>query len=233
MDGNDNNEETDTIEVSIDSSEGATISYISGFPKQQLRYAKQARDEASRIEALFKGSEARQVPAEDDRNHQRHVLSTLVNSISFLEGQKYWFIYRLEERRWDFENREEIQKTGWNGLEDAFTRMIRTCGEDDTLLKESEAYKEVKVLRRFRNDLSHFEPFKVQAGNETEEYDVTAELQEREFPQNPVGVNNSYPFNWLSYELAERSIRMCFTLWRFFGRSLQKEDEFLTGVPAP
>lgn len=212
---------------------GATVNYTSGFPKKQLEYAKRARDKAGKIEVIFGGEDVLMVPEDEKLEHQQNVVSAVVNSLGFLEGQKYWFIYRLEEERWEFDNPTDIQETGWNGLEDAFVRMLEVCDRESGSIKGSKPYNEVKVLRSFRNDLLHFESPMVEAGEEADEYNIDEELDELNFPQNPVGVSNSYPFNWFSYELAERSVRMCFTLWRFFGRKLDKEEEFLRGVPTP
>lgn len=111
--------------------------------------------------------------------------------------------------------------------------MVAACDRENGFLKNSQPYKEVKILRDFRNDLLHFDSPNVTAGEESEEYDIDEKLEEHDFPENPIRANNSYPFKWFSYELAERSVRMCFTLWRFFGRQLDKEDEFLKGVSSP
>lgn len=232
-------EENDVVEASgsvsgtVGMSTTATVVYTSGFPQKQLEYAKRARDKAGKIEVIFGDEDVLMVPEDEKMNHQQNVISAVVNSLGFLEGQKYWFIYRLEEDRWEFDNPTEMQETGWNGLEDAFVRMLKACDRESGFVKGSKPYQEVKALRNFRNDLLHFESPPVEAGKEAEEYDTDRELDELDFPQNPVGTSNSYPFNWFSYELAERSVRMCFTLWRFFGRKLDKEDEFLQGVPSP
>jgi len=211
----------------------ATVSYTSGFPKKQLEYAQSARDKAGKIEVIFGGDDVLMVPDEENREYQHNVVSAVVNSIGFLEGQKYWFIYRSDEGEWNFDNPVDIQETGWKGLEDAFVRMLDACGRENGFLKDSRPYQEVKVLREFRDDLLHFESPKVTAGKESEEYDIDEELKGLNFPENPIRTNNSYPFKWFSYEMAERSVRMYFTLWRFFGRQLDKEEEFLKGVPSP
>jgi len=211
----------------------ATISYTSGFPKRQLEYAKRARDKAGKLEVTFGGDDVLMVPQDEKIEHQHNVVSAVVNSLGFLQGQKYWFIYRLDEGRWEFDNSEEIQETGWNGTEDAFVRMLDACDRESGFVKDSRPYSEVKVLRNFRNDLLHFESPMVEAGKESEEYDTNEQLKEHGFNENPIEPNSTYPFSWFSYDLAERSVRMCFTLWRFFGRKLGKEDEFLQGVPSP
>jgi hypothetical protein len=211
----------------------ATISYTSGFPKKQLEYAKRARDKAGKVEVIFGGDDVLMVPQDEKIEHQHNVVSAVVNSLGFLQGQKYWFIYRLDEGRWEFDNSEEMQTTGWKGTEDAFVRMLDACDRESGFIKGSKPYNEVKALRNFRNNLLHFESPMVEAGEESEEYDTDEKLAELGFPENPIGANSGYPFKWFSYELAERSVRMCFTLWRFFGRKLDKEDEFLQGVPSP
>lgn len=211
----------------------ATISYASGFPKKQLEYAKRARDKAGKLEVTFGGDDVLMVPQDEKIEHQHSVVSAVVNSLGFLQGQKYWFIYRLEEGRWEFDEREEMQKAGWHGTEDAFVKMLDACGRESGFVKDSCPYDEVKVLRHFRNDLLHFESPMVKAGEEAEEYDTEEKLEAHDFPENPIEPNSTYPFKWFSYELAERSVRMSFTLWRFFARKLDKEDEFLKGVPSP
>lgn len=210
-----------------------TISYASGFPKQQLGFAKRARDKVGEIEAVFGGKHVDKISNYETREHQRNVVSALINSLGFLEGQKYWFIYRLEDRDWNFKNKTEIQKTGWKGLEDAFVRMLKESGRNSDILKNAPVYDEIKVLRKFRNDLLHFESPMVPAGKESNEYDVNRELEKLDFPENPVAPHNTYPFKWFSYELAERSVQHCFTYWRFFARGLNMEEEFLKGVPSP
>lgn len=209
---------------------GVSILYTSGFPKQQLGYAKRARDKAGKTEVIFGGDDVVMVPDEEKREYERNVLSALVNSVGFLEGQKYWFIYRLEEEDWGFNPVRDIQETGYNGLEDAFVRMLNVGEFNADPVKSSKAYDEVKVLREFRNKLLHFESPKVKAGEEAEEYDLDEWLRNEGFPENPVGTANTYPFKWLSYELADRSIRMNFTLWRLFARQIGKEDEFISGI---
>lgn len=232
-DGENDSEDVELSATGVGTATGtATISYRSGFPKRQLDYAKRARDRVGEIEVTF-GGDVLMVPEEKKREHERNTISALSNSLAFLEGQKYWFIYRLDEGDWEFDNREQIQKTGWNGLEDAFVRMLEVCGRETGFVKDSDPYEEVKELREFRNDILHFESPMVQAGNESEVYDVDSRLEELGFPENTVGAGSSYPFKWFSYELAERSVRMSYTLWRFFARQLDKEDEFLTGVPSP
>lgn len=210
-----------------------TVSYISAFPKRQMEYAQSARDKAGKIEVVFGGEDVLMVPDEENRDHQQYIISAIVNSLGFLEGQKYWFIHRLEDGEWDFDNQTEMQETGWNGLEDAFVRMLDVCDRENGFLNDSPPYKEVKVLREFRNDLLHFESPKITAGEKSKEYDIDEELESLDFSKNPIGGNNSYPFKWFSYELAERSVRMSFTLWRFFGGQLDKEEEFLKGIPSP
>jgi hypothetical protein len=230
-------EEEKTITASV-SAAGAdagsvTISYASGFPKQQLGFATRARDRAGKIEATFVDDHLDKIPEYDSREHQRNVISALINSLGFLEGQKYWFIYRLEDRDWDFENVEEIQQTGWNGVEDAFIRMLEVSHGNSDILKDLPVYDEIKAPRKFRNDILHFESPKVRAGNESEEYDVDGLFENLDYAQNPIAPNNTYPFKWLSYDLAETSVQRCFTYWRFFARGLDMEDEFLQGVPRP
>jgi hypothetical protein len=208
----------------------ATISYASGFPKKQLEYAKRARDKAGKIEVIFGGDDVLMIPQDEKIEHQHNVVSAVVNSLGFLQGEKYWFIYRLDEGRWEFDDSEEMQKAGWNGIEDAFVKMLDACDKDNGFVKDSRPYEEVKVLRNFRNDLLHFESPMVEAGEEAEEYDTEEKLEKHDFPENPIEPNSTYPFKWFSYELAERSVRMSFTLWRFFARQLGKEDEFLKGI---
>ena len=211
----------------------ATISYASGFPKRQLEYAKRARDKAGKIEVTFGGDDVLMIPQDEKIEHQHSVVSAVVNSLGFLQGQKYWFIYRLDEGRWGFEDSEEIQEAGWHGTEDAFVKMLDACDRESGFVKDSRPYDEVKVIRHFRNDLLHFESPMVKAGEEAEEYNTEEKLEAHNFPENPIELNSTYPFKWFSYELAERSVRMSFTLWRFFGRQLDKEEEFLKGVPSP
>lgn len=223
-------EKSVTVEEVFRSEAGVSILYTSGFPKQQLGYAKRARDIAGKTEVVFGGEDVVMVPDEEKREFERNVVSALVNSIGFLEGQKYWFIYRLEEEDWGFQPTREIQEKGWKGLEDAFVRMLDVSGHNSDPVKNNRAYEEVKTLREFRNDLLHFESPKVKAGEEADEYDLDEELENLDFPANSIGTANTYPFKWFSYELAERSVRMSFTLWRVFARQLGKEEEFTSGI---
>lgn len=211
----------------------ATVSYSSGFPKQQLAFAKRARDKVGKIEAVFGGENSDKISDFDNREHQRNTVSAVVNSIGFLEGQKYWFIYRLEEHDWGFDNIEDIQETGWNGTEDAFVRMLEVSGGNSDILKDTPPYHQVKTFRKFRNNLLHFESPTVRAGDEPSEYEVDQRLSDHGYPENPIAPNNTYPFKWFSHELAESAVRYSYTFWRFFGRGLDMEDEFLKGVPSP
>lgn len=211
----------------------ARLSYASGFPKQQLQYAIHARDKSGEIEAIFVGDHNDKISTQVKREHERNVVSAVVNSIGFLEGQKYWFIYRLEDRDWDFENIVEIQETGWNGLEDAFVRMLEVSRGNSEIIKNTDLYHGVKALREFRNDLLHFESPFVVAGEESEEYDVNAKFEELDISENLITPHSTYPFKWFSYDLAEWSVRMCFSYWRFFARGLDMEDELLKAVPRP
>ena len=229
-DSNEENTVTASASLSGSASGSAIISYTSGFPKKQLEYAKRARDKAGKLEVTFGGDDVLMIRQSEKIEHQHNVLSAVVNSLGFLQGQKYWFIYRLDEGRWDFDNSEEMQKAGWNGTEDAFVKMLDACGRESGFVKDSRPYDEVKLLRHFRNDLLHFESPMVKAGEEAEEYDTEEKLEAHDFPENPIEPNSTYPFKWFSYELAERSVRMSFTLWRFFARKLGKEDEFLKGI---
>lgn len=233
----DSSEENQPNEVQVSSEIGlsvsASLSYISAFPKRQLEYAKNNRDRAGEIEAQFENTSDK-LPDDLKVEYQQNVISAVVNSLAFLEGQKYWFIYRIDEGKWSFDKPKELRETGWKGLEDAFVRMIKHANGESKILEDSKPYDEIKALREFRNNLMHFKSPLVEAGNEHEVEDYAEQaLREQDFSKSPWGTENSYPFHWLSYDMAERSVRMAFTLWRFFGRELDKEDEFLTGVPSP
>lgn len=222
-----------SAEASLSAS--ASISYSSAFSKKQLKFAKDYRDRAGEIEAQFENS-TKKLPRDMKREHQRNVVSAVVNSLAFLEGQKHWFRERLKEEKWnDIEYTDKLdEEVDWrNHLEDAFVDIIKVIEGESTLLDDSKPYNHIEALRRFRNSLLHFKSPMVKAGEEEQKYQAHKELQELDFPQNSLGANNTYPFNWLTYELAERSVRMSFTVWRFFGRELGKEDEFLKGVPSP
>lgn len=209
--------------------DSVSLSYSSGFQDKQLTFAKNNRDRAGEIEAQFENSQDK-ISADLKTEHQQNVVSAVVNSLAFLEGQKYWFIYRVKEEKWEFDESEKLQQTGWKGLEDAFVRMIEHINGESNLLKDSKPYNEVKALREFRRDLLHFESPMVKVGEESEEYEPEKLLTEQGFSKNPWESKNSYPFHWLSYDMAERSVRMTYTLWRQFGKELGKEDEFTKGI---
>lgn len=78
-----------SIDMSLSMSAEATVMYTSGFPKKQLTYAQSARDKAGKIEVIFGGDDVLMVPDEENREHQHNVISAVVNSLGFLEGQKY------------------------------------------------------------------------------------------------------------------------------------------------
>lgn len=238
MDKGDSDEDQ-TIELTVtdqlELSGSVSISYTSGFPKKQLEFAKNNRDRAGEIEAQFEDSTDK-LPADLKIEHQQNVASAVINSLAFLERQKHWFRERAEEGKW-----EDIEYTGdleeevdWrNHVEDAFLDAVKVIKGESTIIKESKPYNEIYALRKFRNSLIHFKSPMVEAGEESQEYQAHKELQKIDLSQNSLGTNNTYPFNWLTYELAERSVRMTYTLWRFFGRELDKEEEFLKGVPPP
>lgn len=232
-------EEDNTIEFTVSDnlefSGSVSISYTSGFPKKQLEFAKNNRDRAGEIEATFENNQDK-LSTELKIEHQQNVISAVINSLAFLEGQKHWFKERVRENKWeDIELTEELENdVNWeNYLEDAFLDAVKAIKGESTLIDDSKPYNEVYALRKFRNSLLHFKSPKVDAGKESQEYQAHKELQKLDFPENKLGTNNTYPFNWLTYELAERSVRMAFTIWRFFGRELGKEEEFLKGVPSP
>jgi hypothetical protein len=209
----------------------ASVSYVSGFPKKQLEFAKIARDRSGEIEAKFDGSEDK-IPEMKKRVYQESVISTVVNSLAFLEGQKDWFKKRIEEGKWNIDESKLHEEYG-DGLEDSLAKTAENIKTGESQINGSRPYQEIKVLRRFRNSLLHFDSEKVRAGKEGEKFNAHSGLEEQDFPENKFESNNTYPFNWLTYEMAERSVRMSFDLWRSFAKELGKEDEFLNGVPRP
>jgi hypothetical protein len=200
------------------------VEYKSGFRKTQLAFARYARDIAGEIEVVF-GEGAKMTPSKKVLEHQYSVTSALINSLSFLEGQKYWFLYCVDDGRWDFENRRDIVETGWKGTEDALVRILDICDGNKELMQASRAYNEVRTIRRFRNELLHFETPSVKLGNESVEYELDNELRDMGVDENPVGDSYMYPYRWLSYDLANRSVDMCVGLWRIFAIGMDMSEE--------
>lgn len=226
----------------------ASISYVSGFPKKQLEFAKIARDRAGEIEALYDNKPDR-ISHNKKVIYQESVVSAVINSIAFLKGQKKRIKIQLSDEELNIPNKNSVKNANLRGgdVENIFDDIIKKSKQtSEDQLNGTKPYTEIKTIRHFRNDLEHFYPFKRPASEKytaedhDEEYqfrgfrhNTEEELEKLNFSESPFDGDSSYPFNWLSYEMAERSVRMSFNLWRSFARKLGKEDEFLKGVPRP
>jgi len=116
------------------------------------------------------------------------------------------------------------------GVEEELAYIIDDLGYNSEPLENQE---EIQAIRRFRNDLIHFEATFVRAGQEYEEYNADGLLDDIGFPEYPLSdANQGYPFKWFSYELAETSVRRAFHVWRLFSRQQRREDELLSGIPS-
>lgn len=211
-----------------------SVSYVSAFAKSHLDFAKQARNSAGEIEAIFGDDDKGRISKSKNRGYQRNILSAVIHSIAFLEGQKHWFRLTKPSDEWDFAPSIDEMDVNWdNHLEDAFADILDECAKDGDYLRDATVFKEVATLRKFRNEIIHFKSHKVSSGEEVEYYSAESELKELEYPKSKIGAASAYPYMRLSYEMSERSVRNCFHLWRLFARKMEKEEELMKGVPSP
>lgn len=200
---------------------GVTINAQSGFPKKQLRYAQLSRDEVARLQSLFSGEI--EIVEPERRLYDLHCQNAVVCSVAFLEGMTATYC-----------NDEDIDRSqipNHLGVEEELAYILDYLGFNPEPLEDQE---EMQAIRRFRNDLIHFEAVFVRVGHESEDYNADELLEELGFPEYPLSdANQSYPFKWFSHELAKTSVRKAFHTWRIFSRQQQREDELLSAIPSP
>jgi len=198
-----------------------SASVKSGFPKKQLRYAKLSRDEVARLQSQFGGEI--DIVEPERRQYDLHCQNAVICSVAFLEGMTATYCNDEDI------NRSQIPNN--LGVEEELAYIIDELGYNP---KPLENQKEVRAIRRFRNDLIHFEATFVRVDQEYKEYNADGLLDDIGFPEYPLSDSNQgYPFKWFSHELAETSVRTAFHVWRLFSRQQEREDELLSGVPSP
>lgn len=200
---------------------GVTINVRSGFPKKQLRYAQLSRDEVARLQSLFSGEI--DIVEPEKRLYDLHCQNAVICSVAFLEG--------MTETYCNDEGVDRSQIPNHLGVEEELAYILDDLGFNSEPLEDQE---KMQAIRRFRNDLIHFEAVFVRAGHEYEEYNADELLEDLGFPEYPLSdANRGYPFKWFSHELAETSVRRAFYAWRIFSRQQKREDELLSGVSSP
>ena len=197
------------------------ISVKSAFPKKQLEYAKLSRDEVARLQTTFDGEIDIVYP--EQKLYDLHCQNAVVSSVAFLEGMTQTY---CNDENIDREN--EIPSH--LGVEEELEYILDDLGHNSDPLTGQE---EMSVIRHLRNDLIHFEATSVRVGHEYEEYNTDEELRNLDFPNYPLSDSTrGYPFKWFSHELAERSVRRAFHIWRLFARQQKREEELIAGIPS-